>query len=85
MRIKGCLITAAVAAIALNSTGALTAKVARTPVATFSLVHAIGSEERVVARGIDKYECQSRKKEYAKVALYTGARGSVTCIPDKLD
>lgn len=75
---------------------ALTALVAGTLAAgsvaaeTYRLVHAIGNEEHVSAKGLSKSECEARKNELKAVATAVGTyneqtgRGSITCLPESL-
>lgn len=57
---------------------------------TYRLVHAIGTTENVSAKGLDKEECEIRKKELKIVATALGTYneatgyGSITCLPDSL-
>jgi hypothetical protein len=50
---------------------------------TYRLVHAVQNSERIIAKGLSKSECESRKKEYV---LATGvlSGGSVTCLPESI-
>lgn len=49
---------------------------------TYRLVHAIGNEERVIAKGMTKRGCEARKREHIAVAGALGAGGTTTCLPD---
>ena len=57
---------------------------------TFRLVHAIGNEERVIAKGMSKRDCEAKKREHIAVAEAIGVHserfgiGSITCLPDSL-
>lgn len=51
---------------------------------TYRLVHAIGSVERVSAKGISKEDCQARREELRSAAAGLGSGGSITCLPDSL-
>ena len=55
---------------------------------TYRLIHAVGNDEREVARGLSKSECEARKEEYKAVAGQLGTyneatgNGSITCLPE---
>lgn len=57
---------------------------------TYRLVHAIGNEETIVAKGLTKRECEIRKKDNIAVAEALGIHserlgiGSITCLPESL-
>lgn len=51
---------------------------------TFRLVHAIGANERVSAKGMSKEECHKRREELRDAAAGLGAGGSITCLPDSI-
>ena len=51
---------------------------------TYRLVHAIGNDEKVVARDLSKAQCEAKKKELKAVAESVGTGGSVTCLPESL-
>lgn len=57
---------------------------------TYRLVHAIGNEETVVAKGLSKSECERRKKDNIAVAEALGIHserlgiGSITCLPESI-
>ncbi|MBX3504458.1 MAG: hypothetical protein KF895_03190 [Parvibaculum sp.] len=57
---------------------------------TYRLIHAIGNDEKEIARGLSKPECEARKREYKTVADALGAYdeaagyGSITCLPESL-
>lgn len=54
----------------------------------YRLVHAIENTERIVAKGLSKRECESRKREHIAVAEALGVHserlgiGSITCLPE---
>lgn len=54
----------------------------------YSLVHAIGNDENVVASDMTKSECETRKKEYKAVATQLGTYneatgyGSIVCLQE---
>lgn len=66
-----------------ETTGAATASTE-----SYRLVHAIGNDETVVARGLSKSECQRRKRDNIAVAEALGIHserlgvGSITCLPE---
>lgn len=50
---------------------------------SFRLVHAIGNNERILARGLSKSECERRKLEHEAItAILSG--GSVACLPESV-
>jgi len=55
---------------------------------TYRLTHALGNDEREIARDLSKAECEARKKEYKAVATQMGTyneaagKGSITCLPE---
>lgn len=52
---------------------------------TYRLVHARGNSENIIARGLSRPECESRKREFESVASGLGmGQGSVTCLPESL-
>lgn len=57
---------------------------------TYRLIHAIGNDEKEVARDLSKDECEARKKEHKVVATALGTfnegtgYGSITCLPESL-
>lgn len=54
------------------------------PAETYSLVHAIGNDETIIAKGLSKRECETRKKDNTIVAAALGVGGSITCLPDSI-
>ena len=56
----------------------------------YRLVHAIGNNEKVVATGLSKRDCEARKVDNITIATALGTHseqlgvGSVTCLPDSL-
>lgn len=57
---------------------------------TYRLVHAIGNTERIVAVGLTKRECDTRKTDHVAVAEALGIHsealgvGSIACLPESL-
>ena len=57
---------------------------------TFRLVHAIGGDERMVAKGLSRGECERQKRELKAVATKLGTYneqtgfGSITCLPESV-
>lgn len=57
---------------------------------TYRLVQAVGTTEKVVAKGLSKPECETRKKELKTTAEALGTYnerlgiGSITCLPESL-
>lgn len=57
---------------------------------TFRLVHAIGNDETIVARGLTERECQAMKRDRIAIAEKLGIHserlggGSITCLPESL-
>lgn len=74
--------------LALMLAGVLAASAAQAE--TYRLVHAIGNAEKVVAKGLSKPECETRKRELKTVAEKMGTYnerlgiGSITCLPESL-
>lgn len=60
------------------------------PPETYRLVHAIGNDETVIATGLSKRECETRKADRIALAEALGIHserlgiGSITCLPDSL-
>ncbi|NGN45183.1 hypothetical protein G6N74_29455 [Mesorhizobium sp. CGMCC 1.15528] len=50
----------------------------------YRLVHAIGNDEKVVAEGLNKSDCDAQKSERKKIVSALGVGGSVTCLPESL-
>jgi hypothetical protein len=75
---------AAIGAAVLVSGWSLSASAAE----TYRLVYALGNDETVVAKGMTKAECETRKVEFKAVAEKLGTYneaagfGSITCLPD---
>jgi len=57
---------------------------------TYRLVYALGNDETIVAKGLKKSECATKKAEFKAVAERLGTYneatgyGSITCQPDSL-
>ncbi len=74
--------------LALIFVGVLAASAAQAE--TYRLVHAIGDAEKVVAKGLSKPDCETRKRELKNVATALGTYnerlgiGSISCLPDSL-
>lgn len=57
---------------------------------TYRLIHAIGNDERELARELEKAECERLKADRIALAEKLGAHserlgvGSVTCLPESL-
>lgn len=51
---------------------------------TYRLVHAIGDDEKVIAKDLSKRECETRKNEQKTIATALGVGGSITCLPESL-
>lgn len=66
----------------------LTATVAHAE--TYRLVHAIGNDEKIVAKGLSKPDCEAMKKDRIAIAEALGIHseklgiGSITCLPESL-
>lgn len=56
--------------------------VAVTSAETYRLVHAIGNDENISARGLTLGRCQSLREEKRTVVKALGVGGSVTCLPE---
>lgn len=60
------------------------------PTDKYRLVHAIGNNETIVARGLSKQDCETRKEDNITVAEALGIHserlgiGSITCLPESL-
>lgn len=50
---------------------------------SYRLVQASGNTERIVARGLTRWECEARKKDLQAVSDVFGP-GSVTCLPESV-
>lgn len=74
----------AIAAVGSLSLFSITASHAE----TFRLIHSIGTDENVVAKGLTKEECDGRKQELKVVAEALGTynertgHGSIVCLSD---
>lgn len=57
---------------------------------SYRLVHAIGNDEQIAAKGLSIAECETRKRELKKVATALGTYdestgyGSITCLPESI-
>lgn len=57
---------------------------------TYSLVHARGNDETIVAKGLSQRDCNDRKKDNIAVAEALGIHserlgvGSITCLPESV-
>ena len=60
------------------------------PAETYSLVHAIGNDETIVANGLSKRECEAKKRDHIAISEALGIHseklgiGSITCLPDSI-
>lgn len=75
---------------AISKFGTETYSTSRTITAheTYRLVHAIGNDEKIAAKGLTKADCEAMKKDNIAVAEALGVHsqslgiGSITCLPD---
>jgi hypothetical protein len=57
---------------------------------TYRLVHAIGNDEKIAAKGLSKQGCEAMKRDRVAIAEALGIHseqlgiGSITCLPDSL-
>jgi len=57
---------------------------------TYRLVHAVGNDEKIVAKDLSKKDCEAMKKDRTAIAEALGIHseklgvGSITCLPESL-
>lgn len=85
-RLKAVVILAAIIGAAYYAGGDSQSSATRVAAEaeSYRLVHAVGNNETVMAKGLTKSECEARKKDNTTVAAALGAGGSITCLPETL-